>query len=115
MNDLKQRLARVLRTARMRKGLTQEAVAERAGVTTETVSNTERTQSLVTLDVFLRLAVVLDIDVASIVDAPPAQRKLTAKRTRLEVDLARLGENLTDVELGLLIHIGKVLRGTRRS
>jgi len=96
----------------MRKGLTQEAVAEQAGVTTETVSNTERAQSLVTLDVFLRLAAVLDIDLASIVDTPPVPNP---KRARLEGAASRLVAELSEAELDLLIHIGRLLRQSRGS
>ena len=99
----------------MRKGLTQEAVAEQAGVTTETVSNTERAQSLVTLDVFLRLAAVLDIDLASIVDTPPVQRKPNPKRARLEGAASRLVAELSEAELDLLIRIGRLLRQSRGS
>jgi transcriptional regulator with XRE-family HTH domain len=113
MNDLKQRLAHAVRAARTRKGLTQEAVAEQAGVTTETVSNTERAQSLVTLDVFLRLAAVLDMDLADIIEAPPAQKKTNPKRARLEGALSRLVTELNEVELDLLIRIGRQLRHSR--
>lgn len=115
MDDLKQQLARALRTARIRKGLTQEAVAEKVGVTTETISNTERAQSLLTLDVFLRLVELLDIELTKLVGARPAARRTTPKRGRLEGDLVRLGEEMTDIELDLLIRIGKLLRGTLRS
>ena len=115
MDDLKQQLARALRTARMRKGLTQEAVAEKVGVTTETISNTERAQSLVTLDVFLRLVELLDIDLTKLVDARPTARRTTPKRARLESELARLGEEMTEIELDLLIRIGKLLSGSLRS
>jgi transcriptional regulator with XRE-family HTH domain len=113
MDDLKQRLARAVRAARMRKGLTQEAVAEQAGVTTETVSNTERAQSLVTLEVFLRLAAVLDMDLANVVDAPPASKKSNPRRARLEGAVSRLVAELNEVELDLLIRIGRQLRHSR--
>jgi transcriptional regulator with XRE-family HTH domain len=114
MNDLKQRLARAVRAARMRKGLTQETVAEQAGVTTETVSNTERAQSLVTLDVFLRLAAVLNIDLASVIDAQsPAHKKENPRRERLEGAASRLLAELSEVELELLIRIGRQLRRSR--
>jgi len=115
MDDLKQHLARALRTARIRKGLTQEAVAEKVGVTTETISNTERAQSLLTLDVFLRLVDLLDIELTKLIGVPPAARRTTPKRGRLESELVRLGEEMTDLELELLIRIGKLLRGNLRS
>lgn len=73
MDDLKRHLAEIFRTARLRKKLTQEALAEAAEVTTETVSNSERGESLVSLPVFLKLVELLDIDMREIIE--PAPRK----------------------------------------
>lgn len=109
MDDLKRHVATRLRAARRKKRLTQEAVAEAAGVTTETVSNSERAQSLVTLDVFLRLARVLELDVHDFMDDVPQRKKVSTKRMRLEGDLASIAEEMSDVELTLLVQIGRLL------
>ena len=116
MEDLKEHLAEAFRAARLRKGLTQEALAEEVGVTTETISNSERAESLVSLPVFLKLAAALDLSILEIVDTPPAvaRRKVTAKRRRLEGDLDQLGEQLSDADLELLIGIVRLIQAGRR-
>ena len=115
MEDLKAHLAETFRAARLRMSLTQEALAEEVGVTTETISNSERAESLVSLPVFLKLAAALGLSIEEIVDVPPAaaRRKVTAKRRRLEGDLEKLGEQMSDSSLDLLIGIGRLLRDGR--
>jgi transcriptional regulator with XRE-family HTH domain len=110
MEDLKRHLAEVFRAGRLRKKLTQEALADAAGVTTETVSNSERAESLVSLPVFLKLVELLDIDVQSIIyfELKVPDRK-TARRRRLEGDLQCLADGLSDRELTLLLDIGRLL------
>ena len=116
MEDLKAHLAETFRAARLRMGLTQEALAEEVGVTTETISNSERAESLTSLPVFLKLAAALGLSIADIVDVPPAaaRRKVTAKRRRLEGDLAQLGEQLGEADLDLPIGIGRLIQVGRR-
>lgn len=94
----------------MRKKFTQEALAEAAEVTTETVSNSERGESLVSLPVFLKLVELLDIDMSEII-APTPRRpdRRTARRRRLDSDLQGLADELTDRELILLLDIGRLL------
>jgi transcriptional regulator with XRE-family HTH domain len=108
MDDLRKHIAGKLRGARLKKGLTQEAVAEAAGVTTETVSNSERAQSLVSLDVFLRLARVLELDIREFLAPPPQSRKLSGKRLGLEADLSGVINDMSDANLTLLIEIGRL-------
>jgi transcriptional regulator with XRE-family HTH domain len=115
MEDLKQHLAEIFRAARLRKGLTQEALADEVDVTVETISNTERGESLVSLPFFLKLAASLDLSISKIVGVPPvsARRKVTAKRRRLEGDLEQVGEQLSDASLELLIGIGRLVNAGR--
>lgn len=114
MEDLKLKLAEAFRTARLRKGLTQETLAELVGVTTETVSNSERAESLMSLPIFLRTAAALDLDLTAIVGAPAAApRKVASKRRRLEGELIRLAEQMSDAELDLWVGIGRLLRTKR--
>jgi transcriptional regulator with XRE-family HTH domain len=117
MEDLKEHLARTFRAARLRRGWTQEALAEVVGVTTETISNSERAESLVTLPVFLKLAAALGLGIAEIVDAPSvtARRKVTARRRRLEEDLENLGERMSDADLQLFLGIGRLVTAERKS
>jgi transcriptional regulator with XRE-family HTH domain len=117
MDDLKQHLAETFRAARLRMGLTQETLAEQVGVTTETISNSERAASLVTLPVFLKLALALDLSLAEMIDVPvsPARRIVTARRRRMEGDLEKLGEQMNDADLDLLLGIGRLVQAGRKS
>jgi len=116
MEDLKEHLAATFRAARLRKGLTQEALAEDVGVTTETISNSERAESLVSLPVFLKLASALDLSISDLVDVPPpsSRRRITARRRRLESDLEHLAKQMNDGELEILLGIGKVVAAGRQ-
>jgi transcriptional regulator with XRE-family HTH domain len=92
-------------------GLTQEALADQVGVTTETVSNSERGESLVTLPVFLSIAAALELDLTDVVSpTTTTRRKTVTKRLRLEGELRQLGRDLPDSDLELLIGIGQVVR-----
>jgi transcriptional regulator with XRE-family HTH domain len=116
MEDLKQHLAETIRAARLRKGLTQEALAEEVGVTVETISNSERAESLVTLPVFLRLASALELSLTEVAKVPATtRRKVTARRRRLEGDLEHLSEQMIDTDLDLLIGIGRLILASRRA
>ena len=55
-------LGRALRDARRRQGWTQAELAERAGVSQPTVSNTERGVSDASLSTLLRLASILGLE-----------------------------------------------------
>ena len=114
MEDLKKTLGDCFRTARLRMGLTQEALADKVGVTTETISNSERGESLVTLPVFLSLAEALGLDLAEIVGAKPVTpSKTKLKRLKMEGELRQLGADMNDAELELLIGIGRLVRAKR--
>jgi transcriptional regulator with XRE-family HTH domain len=116
MEDLKKRIGDSFRTARLRMGLTQEVLAEQVGVTTETISNSERGESLVTLRVFLNIAAALELELDDIVAAAPStKRKPMTKRLRLEGDLRQLGRDLPDADLELLIGIGRMVRQRGKS
>jgi transcriptional regulator with XRE-family HTH domain len=111
MEDLKTHIAAVFRAARLRKKLTQEALAGVIDVSVETISNTERGDSLVSLPVFLRLAATLEVDLAEIITPPKVKRrKISTHRIRLEQDLLHLGEQMTDSELELTLGIGRLVR-----
>lgn len=114
MEDLKKKLGDCFRTARLRMGLTQEALAEEVGVTTETISNSERGESLVTLPVFLSLAEALELDLAELLAAKPATLgKAAMKRLKLDGELRRLAADMNDAEVELLIGIGRLVRSKR--
>jgi transcriptional regulator with XRE-family HTH domain len=55
-------VAKALREARERQGLSMSAVAERAGLSQQMVSYVERQMRMPTLDTLLRMAEALDTD-----------------------------------------------------
>ena len=114
MEDLKNRLGESFREARARKGLTQETLAGMVGVTTETISNSERGESLVTVPVLLAMVAALELDLTDLVKDTPIKRPvLSKKRLRLDRELRQLGEKMTEGELELLVGIGRLVRGKR--
>ena len=59
-------MARSLRRLRAERGLTQEEVAERAGLNRNYVGMIEREENSPTIDVIEKIAVVLDVDPADL-------------------------------------------------
>jgi transcriptional regulator with XRE-family HTH domain len=55
-------VAKALRAARVRQGLSMSAVAERAGLSQQMVSYVERQMRMPTLDTLLRMAEALSLD-----------------------------------------------------
>jgi len=73
-------LAAQLRAVRRRRRLTQQALAERAGMDRSYLSGIERGKHNVPLDTLCRLAWALSMDVRDLV-AAPAERRRAARRT----------------------------------
>jgi len=59
-------VAKALRDARVRQGLSMSAVAERAGLSQQMVSYVERQIRMPTLDTLLRMADALQLDLTTI-------------------------------------------------
>lgn len=72
-------LAAQLRALRLRRGLTQETLAERAGMDRSYLSAIERGRNNVPLDTICRLAWALGMDVRDLLSAPPAARRRRAR------------------------------------
>ena len=99
-----------MRTARKRqKSLTQEKLAEAAGVSTETISNVERGATLPTVDVLFKIARVLPLDLAALAKVEAGEDAPSKDRVRLEGVMAEVAQRLPDDKLLSLIEIGRVL------
>ena len=88
MEDLRARFGGLVKAHRARMGLTQEALAERAGISTDMVSKIEGGNSGARFGVITRLAEALGVDPAELFtpDLPAGQLQrstLTAITTRL--------------------------------
>lgn len=87
MGSRKQELGRYLRTLRRRQELTQEQVAERAGVHPTFVSRIESGRAMPSLDVLARLAGALGVSAADVLRATlePARPPVAAEDLREEI------------------------------
>lgn len=96
MSDLRTRFGRLLKAHRVRAGLTQEALAERASISTDMVSKIEGGASGARFGVIAKLAEALEIDPAELFtpDLPGGQ----LQRSELTEITSRLA-SLDDREL----------------
>ncbi len=113
MSDLAHRIAEAIRRARRRKDMTQEELAEAIGLQPESVSNIERGSVVPTLDTFSKLVSVLGLDVVKLFEAKPVERKVTAKRQRLEDDVRDIVEGLDDARVRDVMILARAFRDAR--
>src|SRR5262245_41872260 len=104
--NLRERIAAALRAARRAKKMTQEDLAALAGCSVETISNAERGVSLPGVELFLQLAVLLDMNLAALTDAPRGSR--SKARLALEADVHQLARTLDDERLRLWLETGRL-------
>ena len=110
MEQLRLQIGAAVRAARKRqKNLTQEKLAESAGVSMETISNVERGATLPTIDVLFKIARVLPLDLAALAKVEPGEGAPSTDRVRLEGLMAEEAQTLPDDKLRTLIEIGRVL------
>lgn len=93
MVDLRTRFGRLVRAHRVRKGLTQEALAERANISTDMVSKIEGGNSGARFGVITQLAGALEVDPAELFTPDlPAGQLQRAKLTEITSRLASAGD-----------------------
>lgn len=112
MTNLRQQIGQAIRLARKRHKagrLTQEALAEHAGISMETVSNIERGVTLPTVDVLFRIARVVPLDLESLASAEPTDWQISPERLRLETTLIELARDMPEAKLKALVEIARVL------
>ena len=83
-----------LRISREAQGLTQAAVAEAVGMTQAALSNYERGTRELSLSTLLKLASVLNLDIAQILQLPDVERAV-------QQELASFGESRVDLRTGV--------------
>ena len=106
--QIRRRVAAMLRAARKSKQMTQEELAASAGCSVETLSNAERGASLPGLELFLELAVLLDLDLTSLSDN--SRRPASRARLAMEADAIFLARSLSDDRLRLWLETGQVFK-----
>jgi transcriptional regulator with XRE-family HTH domain len=105
--QIRQRVAAALRSARKAKKLTQEQLAAEAGCSVETLSNAERAASLPGLELFLELVSLLDIDLGMLAEGS-SRRRPSKNRIAMEAQAHALARSLSDDRLKLWLETGKV-------
>jgi transcriptional regulator with XRE-family HTH domain len=73
--DFRQIIARNVRVARAAKGISQEALADAAGVDRSYMSRIERGVTWVGVEIVVRLAAVLDVEPHELLMPPPKQKR----------------------------------------
>ena len=110
MTELKQRIGMAVRTARKGQKLTQEALADKADVSMETISNVERAETLPTVDILFKIARVVPLDLPNLAQSVPnADGALSKGRMRLETAMLETVQKLSDDKLKTLVEIAQVL------
>ena len=98
-------VAGAVRSARRKKGLTQEQLAEAVGSTPEIVSRIESGATVATLETFTELARALEFDVVKTLGLKIQVRKISFERTRRKAEVMTALEGLSDAWLADLAAI----------
>lgn len=106
--QIRTRVPAALRAARKAMRMTQEELAAQVGCSVETVSNMERGASLPGLELFLQVAAVLKLDVATLLPTAHPRRPASKARLAMEAEAYHLAQSLSDDRLRLWLETGKV-------
>ena len=100
--DLKRKVGQRVQAIRVRRGLTQEALAEQVGRSAETISSLERGKSFPNYQTLGNLSEALNVPVRDFFDFRSKPDSPSAKRVRLEDDVNEALTGLKDRELTVL-------------
>ncbi len=112
MASFEERVGEAIGAARKRKGLTQQKLADQAGMNLRSLTRIEKGETLPALDSFAKLAAVLELDPAAVLNIQPPQRKVSRARLDRESDAQELIEGLTEARLEDLIKIAQTFKGS---
>lgn len=114
--DLKQHVGMKVKAARLKRGLTQERLAELIEKTAESISNIERGHVLPPLDTLQSLAQRLDMPMGYFFeDMDERARPTTRNRMEMEHRLRSLAEELADGDLRLAVAVVEAIKAQRMS
>ena len=101
-----------MRVARKAKDMTQEQLADAAGVSAETISNLERSKFQPTYDVLVAVMRALEMDPRDVFQSAKIGRKVSARRLEQEAVLERISRGLDDRAMSLLVDIAGAIQKT---
>lgn len=113
MEDLRNRVGAAVRAARRKSGLTQEALAERLGIATESLSAIERAVSAPSLETLVALVRELGLEYDVLLIGTEGRPTQSRERQRLEAEVAVVARTLSDDRLREWLEIGEVLSKRR--
>lgn len=105
MDKITKHVAGTLRAARLAKRLTQEDVAARLDMATESISHIERAVSAPSLKTIAAFAEVVGISVTEVFAGLNSNRRISARRAEQEAELKRLAQDLDDTKLALALEL----------
>lgn len=107
--DLKQYIGTRVKSARLKKGLTQEQLADLLEKSVETVSNLERGTYLTSMDTLFTASVILDVPMTFFFEGANDDRDVSVARLSQELELQRIAEGLSDDQIGLALRLVKAI------
>ena len=112
MDKITKHVAAALRSARVAKGLTQEDLAERLGMATESISHIERAVTAPSLKTIAAAAEVLDVSLLDLFNGYDKQPAKPTRRTQNEARLRRFAIDLDDRRLTLVVALATAVEGS---
>ena len=105
MDKLPKHVANTLRAARLAKGMTQEELAGRLDMATESISHFERGVTMPSLKTIAAAARSLDVDLSDLFLGVADKRPISARRAEQEAVLRRRVRELDDRKLAVVIEL----------
>ena len=93
----------------MKAKLSQEKLAEAAGVSVEAISNIERAKSIPSLELFLALSRELGLDINEFMHVKKMNVPLSTARIAAESQAIALAAELNDADLARWLRLGRAL------
>ena len=109
--NLKQQIGSRVKSARVKRGFTQDQLAEELGKSVETISNLERGAYMTSLETLLRVGQCLRVSPSYFFEDADAPRTISRARLESELELRRLAEDLTDNGLRMAIRLVRAITG----
>ncbi len=103
--DLKQQIGLRVKSARLKRGFTQEQLAAELDKSVETISNLERGTFMTSLETLLRVGECLQVEPTYFFEDADSPRDVSRGRFEDELELRRLAEGLTDDQLQTAIRL----------
>jgi len=112
VSEIPHAFATAVRAARKRKGLTQLALAEKAGTSLDAINAVGREVNVPTIETAAKLIKVLEIDPAVVFGPDPRSASATSERKAIEAKVLRLLEGIDDRGASLLLQLAMAVAAT---